>query len=79
MLYVALSRVQSLDSLFLRDPIPFECFKSHWPSDLKSELKRLKNIERTTLTIAAQNFHDPNDMTLILENELELKELAFLQ
>jgi hypothetical protein len=41
MLYVALSRVQTLDKLFIHGQIPYSAFQTKWPEDLKLEMLRL--------------------------------------
>jgi hypothetical protein len=76
MLYVALSRVRSLDHLFVDGIIPREAFQKSWPKDLKSQLLSLLELQKTTLANALHYFPSPNDMDIeLLQHEIEMDKL----
>ena len=81
MLYVALSRVQSLDKLVFRDVIPLKAFQTKWPTELKRELKRLKKIEQVSMATALAKFPPISPLdhdTLQLESRMNEEECMFL-
>jgi hypothetical protein len=81
MLYVALSRVQSLNKLHLKGDIPYADFQTKWPTELKLELKRLKELGKQSLQLALSLFPPCNaydEQVLLHEEQLEAEEMAFL-
>ena len=71
MMYVALSRVQSLRKLLIYGPITRDIFQTKWPQDLKLELKRQKTIQDKTLEMALHHFPSQSlqDASILLEEQ----------